>query len=200
MKRIISLTALLVLISAWAFADIARPDKTPTPKPVKTIDTVMDISLQSDAKVARLIIPKSQVKQLRAELERLDDDADNTAAVTAPGAFTRTQTIVSGMFLSLALVFGGIWFVRSGKTAPRTGKAFVVLAGLAVIGSAATLVYANIGPPQAARSITGKMFSQAVHSQGFGWGTVRLEVGSVGDRVQLIVPNPNSTAGLNDDE
>jgi hypothetical protein len=179
------------MASLAAFADIARPDKTPknTPKP-KGIDSSMTIRLDREAKEARLLIPRSQLKQLRAELEQMDDDGDNTAAVT--DGFGRTQTIVSGMFLSLALVFGGMWFVRSGKSATRTGRSLFILAVLAGLGSAATFVYANAGPPSEARSITGKMFSQSVHIYNFGYGRVKLEASpaSEGDGIILIVPNP----------
>jgi hypothetical protein len=201
MKRLICLTTLVILGSISAFADLPRPDKSPNrvEKPRAAIDTEMDISLDRNAKEARLIIPKSQLKQLRAELERLDDGSDNTAAVASPGEFTRVQTIVSGMFLSLAFIFGGIWFVRSGKAATGTGRAFVILAVLAGIGSAATFVYANAGPPNEARSITGKMFAPSMHTYGFGWGKVKLEAGD-DDRIKLIVPNPKTAATTNGEE
>ncbi|CAN5514405.1 hypothetical protein BH10ACI2_BH10ACI2_15640 [soil metagenome] len=190
MKRLLCLTAFILLVSAATFADIPRPDPTKTPKPKssKSIETSMEIKLDSTAKEARLIIPRSQIRELRAQLDQMDDDSDNTAAVTTPGV-TRTQTIVSGTFLSLAIVFGGMWFVRSGKGGTKTGKNLVVLAAVASLASAATFVYANAGPPSEARSITGKMFTPAVHMYGFGWGTVKLEVGDQ-KQVQLIVPNP----------
>src|SRR5207237_8836044 len=110
----------------------------------------------------------------------------------APRAIARPETIASGVVLSRALVFGGIWFVRSGKAAARTGKTFIILTVLAGIGSAATFVYANAGPPSEARSITGKMFTQAVHMYGFGYGKVRVET-SNSDHIELIVPNPSET-------
>jgi hypothetical protein len=192
MKQVICLTALVLLCSLAAFADIARPDKTsnkvPTPKPAPGIVTSMDIKLDRDATQARLLIPTSQLKQLRAELEQLDGDTDDTASVTTPG-ISRTQTIMSGLFLSLAIVFGGMWFVRSGKAATKTGKSLVVIAVVAGIASAATYIYANAGPPQEARQITGKMFSPAVHTYGVGWGEVRLEASSE-ERIKLIVPDP----------
>lgn len=194
MKRTICLSLLLMLAASAAFADIARPDRPPsrTPKPARQIDASMSIRLDRDAKEARLIIPRSQLKQLRAELESLDDGRDDTAALTSPGSFSRTQTIVSGMFLSLAVVFGGMWFVRSGKSATKTGKIMMALAVTLGIASAATFVYANAGPPMEARSITGKMFSQAMHIYGFGWGRVKLEMSADGDQIELIVPNPKS--------
>ena len=114
MNRLICLTTIFFLASVAAFADIARPQPNKDPKPVKSLDATMTIRLDRNAKAARLLIPKSQIKQLRAELEQMDGDSDNTAAVTTPGNFTRTQTIVSGTFLSLALVFGGMLFVRTG--------------------------------------------------------------------------------------
>ena len=58
------------------------------------------------------------------------------------------------------------------------------------LGSAATLVYANAGPPQEARSITGKMFSQSVHIYKFGSGKIRLEAANT-SQVELIVPDPS---------
>lgn len=189
MKRILCMTTVALLVSVTAFADIPRPEPAKTPKSnsSKSIETSMKIRLDREAKEARLIIPKSQIKQLRAELEKMDDDdSDNTAAVTS---FSRTQTIVSGSFLSLALFFGGMWFVRSGKAATKSGKGLVILAVVTGIVSAATLVYANAGPPQEARTINGKMFTQAVHMYGTGWGVVKLETRDQ-KQIELIVPNP----------
>jgi len=190
MKRILCLLAVTVLCAAAAFADIARPEPTKKVKPARSISTTMTILLKSDATEAKLIIPKSQIKQLRAELDQMDDDADNTAAVT--GDVSRTQTIVSGMFLSLALVFGGVWFARSGKAATKTGKTLIALAVVALAASAGTYIYANAGPPQEARSITSKMFSQAVHMYKFGSGAIKIETTNDTNGVTLIVPDPKS--------
>ena len=94
------------------------------------------------------------------------------------------------MFLSLAIVFGGMWFVRSGKTATKTGKTLVILAVIAGVGSAATFVYANIGPPLEARSITGKLFDKKVFTPyRFASGKIKIETSDDGI-VQLVVPDP----------
>jgi hypothetical protein len=193
MKRVISLTALVLILTAAGFADIARPDNSPKAGNKKSIETTMMIHLKHDAKEAVLVIPKNQIKQLRAQLDALDEGTD-TASVTATGGVTRTQTIVSGSFLSLALVFGGIWFIRSGKNATKAGKTLAILMILACVGSAATFVFGNAGPPPEARSITGKMFSQAVHIYGFGSGAIKLQT-STGDQdyIDLIVPDPQTT-------
>ncbi|MGH9819508.1 MAG: hypothetical protein ACRD43_05010, partial [Pyrinomonadaceae bacterium] len=167
MKRLLGLAILMLILSIVGFGDIAQPkdDKAPA-KHGRQIDVGMMIKLDHEAKEARLIIPRSDLKRLRAQIDQLDDDS-NTAASIAP-VTSKIQAIASGIFMSLALVFGGLWFVRSGKAATKTGKSLVVLALIAGIASAATFVYANAGPPPEARSITGKMFSQAIHLYGVG--------------------------------
>ncbi|MEQ1922200.1 MAG: hypothetical protein ABL952_06800 [Pyrinomonadaceae bacterium] len=198
MKRFFCLTTLVLLVSVAAFADIARPDPTKTPKPAKGVTTTMSIRLDRDATEVKLIIPKSQIKQLRAELEQLDDDSDNTAAVATPSSFSRTQTIVSGAFLSLALVFGGMWFVRSGKATSNSGKSLVILAVIAGVGSAATLVYANAGPPPITK-ITSKIFNKDQLRYRDVSGPVKIETTSE-KTAELIVPDPQPTATPSADE
>lgn len=190
MKSILCTIAVTMVVSSAAFANIAPAQPA---KAAKSIETTLSIKLDRNASEARLIIPKSQVKQLRAELEQLDEGSDNLAGTTAGSDFSRTQTIVSGMFLSLAFVFGGVWFARSGKLSTKGGKAaaagMIVFAG----GVLATMVYANAGPPPEARSITGKMFTQSVHMYGFGSGKIKLEVSDSERIPTLIVPNPKET-------
>lgn len=192
MKRILSLSMLIMLASLAVFADIA-PERTPKPSPTpksQPVSVYMSIKMDPKTKVATLSIPREQLKQLRAEIDQLDNDGDNTAA--ASGSFSRTQTIVSGAFLSLAFVFGGMWFVRSGRLATKAGKTLVVLAMIGIVGSAATFVYANAGPPQGLRSISSTLFDKKV----FGYwnsagGTVNLTV-SDSSVVELSVPAPKN--------
>ena len=120
MKKALFLFALTVIFSSFALADIRLPD-TPTPKPPKSIDSTMTIRFDKKAKDATLVIPKAQLKQLRAELEQLDNET-NTAS---NAGFTRTQTIVSGLFMSLAMVFGGVWLTRSRKINTKVGKTLI---------------------------------------------------------------------------
>jgi hypothetical protein len=183
MKKMILFLAIIAGLVSTGLANIANPD---LPGRKKTIDTSLSIRLERDAKEARLVIPRSQLKQLRAELEQLDDATDNTTA----GTFQGTQTIVSGALLSLAFVFGGMWFFRSGS---HNTKA-VAASALLLMCSVATLVYANAGPPPEARSITGKMFSQSVHYYKTGWGKIKLEVSDTARNPELIVPDPADNA------
>ena len=183
MKRMVLFLTIVTAFVSTSFANIANPG---LPGKKKTIDTELSIRLDSRAKEARLIIPRSQVKHLRAEIEQLDDSNDSTAA----GTFQGTQTIVSGGLLSLAFIFAGMWFFRSDS---HNAKAVTASAFLLVC-SVATLVYGNAGPPPEARSITGKMFSQDVHMYKSGWGKIKLEVSDTARTPELIVPDPKDKA------
>jgi hypothetical protein len=192
MKRIFSLSLLLAMFSIAAFADVRLPDTpkpTPAPKQKKTIDANMTIRLDKNATEARLIIPKSQIKQLRAELEDLDDDSGNTAM-----NITKTQTIVSGLFLSLAIVFGGVWFSRSRKTDGKINKTIAAGVVVLLVGSAATIAFANMGPPPQLRTISSKLFNKQIFG---GWnsanGKVKIEVSDSDGNVELVVPDKQET-------
>lgn len=189
MFKKILLPLLILIFAATSFGDIARPDKSlKSVKKPTAVDAYLSIKLDRNAKEAKLIIPRSQIKALRAELESMDEDG-TTAAV---GGISRVKTIVSGAFISLALVFAGVWFVRSGRLSTSTGKAVAAVLLIAVTGAMAAVVYGNAGPPAEARSITGKMFSQAVHIYKFGGGRIKLEVTDTEENLQMIVPDPES--------
>ena len=187
MKKLICLTVLTLMTTVIAFADIPQP-KAPKAKPGRP--ATLEIKLDHNAKQATLVIPKSQIKQLRAELEAMDTGSDNTAALTS--GTTRIQTIVSGIFLSLAFIFGGMWFVRWGR-ASKPGKALIAIAVAIGLGSAVTLVFANVGPPFEARSITSKLFDRAVFTPyRFASGKIKIET-SDSENVVLIVPDVSAT-------
>jgi hypothetical protein len=192
MKNFAFVLAFIFVASAAVFADVRLPD-TPKPadNPNKTISSRMIIRLSPEATETKLIIPKNQVKQLRAALEELDNESGSELAVTDSGkSFSRSQTIVSGLFMSLAVVFGGVWFARSRKTDSKTSKKIVAGAVLFFIGSMATLVYANVGPPPALRTIDANLFDKKVFG---GWkaasGNVKIEISNTATTVELIVPD-----------
>lgn len=191
MKKLILLVSVGLLLTAAVFADIPRPDNSKV-KQNASFETTLDIRLRADEKDARLIIPKSQIKQLRAQLEAIDNGSENTSALTSSN-LSGTQTIVSGLFLSLAIVIGGMWFVRSNGSNSTANKGVIAAVLLLCIASA-SFVFANAGPPAEARSITGKMFSPAMHIYGFGWGKIKVETTDDNDRITLIVPNPKTTS------
>lgn len=189
MKFFLSLCAALAIFSMAAFADVRLPDTpkpTPEPKQKKALESNLTIRLDKNASEAKLIIPKSQLKLLRAELEELDNESDNTASA----GFTKTQTIVSGLFLSLAFVFGGVWFARSRKMDGKINKTIAAGAILFLVGSAATIVFANAGPPTQLRNISGKLFNRETFG---GWnsayGKIKIETAASGSGIVLIVPD-----------
>jgi hypothetical protein len=199
MRRITLVLLLIAAASVVIVADVPRPTQAPKQNP--SIDTNLHISLKSDAKEARLIIPKDSLKQLRAQLDQIDQGGDVTAAASITSASSsRIQTIVGGLFLSAAIVFGGIWFARNGRSAPKSSAALVIFAVVAALGSAATFVYGNAGPPPEARSVTGKMFSDYVHIYKFGYGPIKLELADGDGDVTLIVPDPKDKPKTDDDE
>lgn len=197
MKRILATLLFVAAFSASSFADIARPESSPKAKPSKSIDTYLRIRLDKDAKEAKLVIPKSQVKELRAQLDAIENGDEDVAATV--GSDRRLSTIVSGAFLSAAFIFAGIWFVRSGRLNTKGGKA--AAAGIVLLASGAfvSIAYANVGPPPEARTITGKMFSNSMHRYKFGGGKIKLEVSDTETEPRLVVPDdgvrPTSSEG-----
>ena len=179
MKTTFSILLLLTALSSAAVANIADPSLGKS----KSIDTTLSISIDGKVKEAKLIIPRSQLRQLRAELETLDGGSDIAAAGLT---FSGTQTIVSGVLLSLAFMFGGLWFVRSGS---KHVRAAVAGSGILVLVSVATMVYGNAGPPAEARVINGKMFTDSVHMYKQASGPIKLEVSDTVRNPELIVPD-----------
>lgn len=199
MKKFAVTLALFAFFATNAFADIRLPD-TPKPKASKTADGRLVIRINRSAKEAKLIIPKNQVKQLRAQLEEMDNGGDTTTATTANGFdFTRTQTIVSGLFLSLAFVFGGVWLVRARKSENKIAKK--AIGGAAILcllsATAATnFIFANAGPPAQLRSITSVLFDKKAFN---GWsqasGKIKIEIAdTTATNIELVVPDAEKTA------
>ncbi len=192
MKRIFGLFVLMALFSLPAFADIRLPDTpSPSPTPANTpkpepaaVDSTMQIEFSKNEKTARLVIPKSQLNRLRAELDALDGGG----AATLSG-ISRAQTVAGGLFLSLAVVFGGVWFVRSGKNASKKVRIAAAGALLFFGGAFLSVAFANIAPATNA-DITSQIFNNRFFTRPLGLrGAVKLEIADSGDRIRLIVPH-----------
>ncbi len=189
MKRMILLSVLLALAAVTALADIARPDRTPngTRKPKLGTEATLRIKIDRNATEAKLIIPKSKLKQLRAELDQADDDNAQASTESLGSGTQRLQTIMGGFFLSLSVVFGGFWVAR--KKGGKGGQAAALIAVAGASAAAVSVVYANVGPPPAARSITSKLFDQKIiRPYNFAEGKIMIETGD-GETYQLIVPD-----------
>jgi hypothetical protein len=147
----------------------------------------MAIRPDTEAKEAKLIIPRDVWQQMRAGL----DGDDNQTAATASASLSNlgpTQTVMAGIFLSLAFAFGGVWLVRSRKTsASRLTNAALGIAAVALCSATATVVFANAGPPPVARSLTSKVLLPELQWWG-AHGQVKIELAEPGDEITLVLP------------
>ena len=135
---------------------------------------------------AKLIIPRSVLQQLTAQT---DGNGSVNLAATSNAFFAgRAQTVMTGIFLSLAIAFGGVWFVRRRKETGRLTGAAIGLAFLALCGTVAS-VYGNAGPPPVARSLTSKILIQEVKSYGV-YGEVKVSIVDNGNQIVLVLAKP----------
>jgi hypothetical protein len=178
----LALAALLLVTAVSASADVAPPDKLKNKSP--KVSPTVGMLIQPDPKAgeAKLIIPRSVLEQMRAGLDGDDSRAAALAFFNTGGA----QTLMAGIFLSLAFAFGGVWLVRS-RAQRRLGPAALCVAALALCGVAATAAYANAGPPPVARSLTSKILIQDAMWYG-AHGEVKVEITDERDFITLVLP------------
>jgi hypothetical protein len=189
MKRRVNYLALVALLLASAvpaFADIALPKENKGKSPKNSaFTTPMRIAPDEKVKEAKLVIPREVWQQMKAGL----DDPDSLNAATAGRTFNfgGAQTVMSGLFLSLALAFGGVWLVRSRKQAVRFGPAALCIVAFALCGAFAGAAYANAGPPPVARSLTSKILINDLQWWG-AYGQVKIEVSDDANEITLVLP------------
>lgn len=181
MKKFLSCITLLLVVllgSLTAFADEAPP-----PKVVKSMRSSMRIQVSYDdnAREAKLVIPQKDWKRLRAEI-----DGDNSMNALNRFGLTRTQTVMGGVLLSMAFVFGGVWIVRNRGT--NKNKVIIGVALLMLCGAIASVSFANVPPPQVT-SLNDSVLSELAKTEG-ATGTIRIEVvdGAYYDSITLILP------------
>lgn len=188
MKKILILTALTALFATAAFADIRLPDKpkqTPTPTPqTMEKEAEMIIQLSNDVSEPTLIISKKLVGQYIGETEK--------------AGIGSTQTIVGGLFLSVAFVFGGVLLARGKDKMPKAAIGAVVLA---ILGAAATITYANIAPPRNV-PLNKNLFAKELQGYAMSRGTVKVRISDedYDDGVRLLIPKDTSKANKKSDE
>ena len=181
----LALAALLLATAVSASADIPSPHKAKNKSPkVQPFTAQMMIDPNTKSSEARLLIPREVLQQMRAGLDGEDARGSALAFFNTGGA----QTVMAGLFLSLALAFGGVWLVRS-RGRRRLGTAALCVAALALCGLAATAAYANAGPPAVARSLTSKILIQDAKWYGV-YGQVKVEVTDDDDQIRLVLPRP----------
>lgn len=188
-SRLIALVALLFAAAIPAAANIAPPTVETKPRQTTAAPIRMQLRPDADAKEAKLIIPRSVLRQLRAELDGGGDP--QAAAAAAGGGFnlSSAQTAVAGLFLSLSVVLGGVWLARAhaqGGRAPRVVSA-LAFAALGAVAAGGVAVYANAGPPPVARSLTSKILTPDLSYWGAS-GVVKVEVADDESLIMLVLP------------
>lgn len=145
MKKLAGIFILLSLAATAAFADIKPPLPKPSPSavPVAPEQVGVTISVSRWEKEGTLVLTKAAIEKINAAMKAKGGDIPTIAGEPAPGF--STQTIVGGLFLSLAFVFGGVWLARSKGQVSKPALGMVLLA---VIGMGVTLVTGNVPPPK----------------------------------------------------
>lgn len=175
MKKLLFPLLLIIAFVPNAFADIRLPDNM-KPSPTATPQAKkmqMTIRVNSGVDEATLRIPRSAINDLRAQLDEIDGANSNAASVNS--SFSKTQTLMSGLFFFVALIFGGVWLFR-GKSLAKNQK---IVAGLLILAFLAVSVYtvtANVAPP-AFVELRGDMFSDKMKQRYRGAvGDIKVEI------------------------
>lgn len=181
----LALAALLLATAASASADVPNPERAKNKSPkAQPFTALMAIDPNTKSAEARLLIPREVLRQMRAGLDGEDTRGSALAFFNTGGA----QTVMAGLFLSLALAFGGVWLVRS-RGRRRLGAAALCVAALALCGASASAAYANAGPPAVARSLTSKVLIPEAKWYGV-YGQVKVEVVDDDNQIRLVLPRP----------
>lgn len=182
MKRtLILLTAICALLASavLAFGDIAKPK--PTPVEPKTL-FYSGLTIVSDTKgyEARLQISEDTLKRLQAAAA----NNGSSGSMTDRLMHSSTRTMMAGLFMFLAVSFGGVWLARSGQRRNHKAIAAVLLFAFA-LGVGTVIVRANAGPPG---YIRWQNLPQSLKDGKETSGGVEVEVVPGDENMKLIIP------------
>jgi len=186
MKRTLILSAAICALlsgAVFAFGDIARPK--PTPAEGKMIFyTGLTVMPDSKAYEARLQISEETLKRIQAAA------ANNGGPPSVVQGLTHssTRTIMTGLFMFLAVSFAGVWLARFGQR--RNHKAITAVLLIAVVfGIATVIVRANAGPPGYVRW---QNLPQALKDGKATSGGISIEIVPGDENMKLIIPLRNN--------
>jgi hypothetical protein len=186
LSKTIQLLFLLLIVLAPALADIPPPDNSKR-KPPKNSNLTSRMTIKPDqtATEAKLVIPRALLRQLRAA--NGESETDPATGITSVSNLSRTQTLMGGLFLSLAVVSAGIWFLGPRKGKLKLPPAALSIAVVSICGLVATVAYANFGPPPELRSLTSKILVQQAQDWG-AYGQVKVELVEGDGEITLVLP------------
>lgn len=187
-------TAVCILLAGavLTFGDIARPKESPAPvvRGKVVFSTSMAVVPDGKAYEARLQIPRDNLRYLIAALDNVPADDSLGQSIVR----NSTRTIMAGLFMFLAVSFGGVWLARSGHSRNQKAVAAVVI-GAALMGATAMVTRANAGPPPRVRW---RNLPQNLNQGIATTGSVEIEIVPEGNGIKLIVPL--STTNSNADQ
>ena len=210
MKKTFFVSLCMAAFVISAFADIPGPNKRPRPTPQSTVITTktpeptpapgpkpevvreaqMTIALSSWSEQPTLVITKAMVDKINAAAR---DKGIETAGTTGGSGTFSTQTIVGGLLLSLAFVFGGVWLARSKGQVSKPALG-VMLA--AIFGATATLVIGNVPPPKR-MALSSGIFNEQVMKSQIAAGKVKIMIVDyeTKDDISLVIPRQPPGSG-----
>jgi len=187
MKRTLILSAAICALlggAVFAFGDIARPK--PTPAEGKIIFyTGLTVMPDSRASEARLQISQETLKRLQSAAA----NNGGPPSVVQGLIHSSTRTIMTGLFMFLAVSFAGVWLARSGQRRNHKAIAAVLLIAF-VFGIATVIVRANAGPPGYVRW---QNLPQALKDGKATSGGLDIEIVPGDENMKLIIPLRNTT-------
>ena len=182
-KTFIATAAIVALLASalYAFGDIARPK--PTPKSL----LYSGLTITSDPKAfeARLVISENTLKNLQDAGARGNGDA----ALSQKIMHSSGRTMMAGLFMFLAISFGGIWIARSSQRRNTKAIAAAILVA-AIFGVGTIMVRANAGPPG---YIRWQNLPQNLKDAKETSGGVSIEVVPGDEDMRLIIPMRKSS-------
>jgi K+-transporting ATPase A subunit len=185
MKRtLIPIIAICALLASavLAFGDIAKPKPTPAePRPI----LYSGLTVVSDSKgyEARLQISEATLKRLQEAAAH----SGGSTSMTQRLMHSSTRTIMAGLFMFLAVSFGGVWLARSGQRRNHKAIAAVLLVAF-TLGVGTIIVRANAGPPG---YIRWQNLPQALQDGKETRGGVQIELVPDDEGMKLIIPLRN---------
>ena len=174
-----TLTAILLmnLIVSIIYAEVPSTEKSKDES--KISDGINIRARDMDDFEPTLTIPKSLVKELYAQIEA---EEKGNSVKSSSSNFPQKSTIIGGLFLSLAFIFGGVLLFKNKSSKIAT---FLILLSFGAVS--ATVIYANIAPP-AYTSIDSRIFNEKMKKSYRGAvGKVKVEIED-GSFIYLTIP------------
>jgi hypothetical protein len=173
----------LLPISAL-LADIPGPGqrrRPPIQPPNAAVEANLVIEVDSNAKNARLVVPRKFTSDKPGNNAPGDDDL----SVAEPER-SWPRTAIAGVSLAAALACGGLWLVRRGKS---DGRGTAMLLAFGCLLGCSAVAWANAGPPP-------RQPSPPTNISELFSGKVTLEYVAEGDSIKLILP-PDAAKKMN---